>query len=262
MPNQKRERIFNAPAVVVILLAVLTLVQAARGLLTPEQDFDFVIAPLAFIPGRVSFLIDQSGFLAHLRLSASASQIDGETVQEFLRIAADAHTVWWTPLTYAFLHGNWTHLALNGFWLVAFGSAVARRIGPVRFLMLGAIAAIAGAGAHLATHFYDLAPVVGASGAIAGFMGAAARFVFDPGSFGDVDRERAEAAPEPSLMQILRNRQAIAFIGVWFASNLVAGLASQPLGMTNAPVAWEAHVGGFLAGLLLFPFFGKRPMSQ
>ncbi len=56
----------------------------------------------------------------------------------------------------------------------------------------------------------------------------------------------------------MANRQTLAFIGFWFASNLLIGLGGQGLGMTNAPVAWEAHIGGFLVGILLAPLFDQR----
>ena len=58
----------------------------------------------------------------------------------------------WTFVTYALIHGDWTHLGLNSVWLLAFGTPVARRFGALRFLAFFAVTAAAGAAAHLATH--------------------------------------------------------------------------------------------------------------
>jgi membrane associated rhomboid family serine protease len=88
-------------------------------------------------------------------------------------------------------------------------------------------------------------------------MGAAARFVFQPGALfkdpGDSFEPQLASLPE-----MLSNRQTLAFVGFWFLSNLLIGVGGQSLGFSNAPVAWEAHVGGFLAGLALAPLFDQR----
>jgi membrane associated rhomboid family serine protease len=63
------------------------------------------------------------------------------------------------------------------------------------------------------------------------------------------------------LPELLRNRQAAVFVGLWFATNLLFGLAARPLGVVDAGIAWEAHIGGFVVGLLLFPLFDRGPAS-
>jgi len=62
-------------------------------------------------------------------------------------------------------------------------------------------------------------------------------------------------APAQSLGQMLANRRAALFLAVWFATNLVFGVLATPLGIVDASIAWEAHLGGFVVGLLLFPWF-------
>jgi len=260
MRDHKREPVFNIPTVILILLAILTAIQAARGLLSDEQNIK-LIADLAFVPGRFSFLLDQTGLLDHLTEVARQSEFDGQLGQ-FLLTYPRPDMLWLTPLTYTLLHGDWTHLIFNCVWLAAFGSPVARRFGVSRFLLLGALCAIAGAALHFALNFYDLTPVIGASAAISGYMGAAARFVFQPGAMGGGPLASAdpdlEAPPLASLGEMLRNRQTLAFVGFWFVSNLIVGLGAQSFGLSSAPVAWEAHLGGFLIGLLLAPFFDQR----
>ena len=105
-------------------------------------------------------------------------------------------------------------------------------------------------------------PVIGASAAISGTMAAAIRFVFVPGAplgarlgFGSRADDRAYQQKPLPLLRVLTDRRAVAFLVIWFVANFVFGVASVPLGITSAAVAWEAHVGGFLAGLLLFPLF-------
>ena len=185
MRERVREPIFNIPAVVLALLALLTLVHAARLLLSPEAGFEFV-ARFGFVPGRFGFLVDQQAVLDHLDHVAQASQEQGDVGQFFLTYAPPRE-LWFTPLSYAFLHGDWTHLIFNGVWLAAFGSPVARRFGAARFLALGALGAIVGAFFYAAFHLTELAPLVGASAGISAYMGAASRFVFEPGAFAPDD---------------------------------------------------------------------------
>lgn len=84
-------------------------------------------------------------------------------------------------VTYAFLHGSWMHILSNAIWMLAFGAPVARRFGTARFLVLGGVSAVCAALVHLAFHWGEPVPMIGASGAVSGFMGAAIRFAFTPG---------------------------------------------------------------------------------
>src|SRR5262249_56221834 len=86
----------------------------------------------------------------------------------------------WTFVTYALIHGNWVHLAVNSVWLLPFGTVVARRFGGSRYLLFFAITAAAGAAAHLLTNWSAILPMVGASAAASGFMAAATPFAFHP----------------------------------------------------------------------------------
>jgi membrane associated rhomboid family serine protease len=230
----------NVPPVVTATIAVLGLVHALRGLvLTPSGDLQF-IALFAFIPARYD-----PAWLAQ-------SGIPGGWGAQI-----------WTFVTYALIHGDLTHLGLNTVWLLAFGSAVARRFGPLRFLAFFAVTAAAGAAMHLATHPGDGWPMVGASAAISGFMAAAIRFVFQAGGplglLGG-SRGQAYATPAAPLWVTLRDPRVIAFLAVWFGLNILFGLVSLPLTDDQQSVAWQAHIGGFIAGLILFPLFD--PVSR
>jgi membrane associated rhomboid family serine protease len=100
--------------------------------------------------------------------------------------------------------------------------------------------------------------MVGASAAISGMMGAAMRFAFQPGGSLDFWRPRGgdpDRIPTAPLLSALRNPQVITFLVVWFTLNLLFGLGSLSIAGYDQNVAWEAHAGGFVAGLLLFSMF-------
>jgi membrane associated rhomboid family serine protease len=229
------EPVFNVPAVVSATLAAMCMIHAIRELaLSPRADLEVLIW-FAFIPARY----DPAPL-------AFESYPGG--------LAADV----WTFVTYALLHGNLLHLALNSVWLLAFGAPLARRFGPGRFLSFFAVTAAAGAVAHLMTHPGDRAPMIGASAAISGFMAAAVRFVFQPGgslAHWRYHRATAHAVPAAPLSVTLRDPRILAFLTVWFGLNLLFGLVSFPALDGGQPVAWQAHVGGFLAGLFAFAAF-------
>jgi membrane associated rhomboid family serine protease len=101
--------------------------------------------------------------------------------------------------------------------------------------------------------------MVGASAAISGAMAAAMRFAFQRGGPLGPFRGNDEAAyrvPATPLSVLLRDRRFVVFLIVWFGVNLLFGLGIVPLpGEGDMPIAWEAHIGGFLAGLVSFALF-------
>jgi membrane associated rhomboid family serine protease len=130
--------------------------------------------------------------------------------------------------------------------------------------MFMAVTAAAGALAHLITHEHAIAPMIGASASVSGAMAAAIRFAFVRGSFLSFRRGDADAAakvPALSLMRALRNTRVLGFLAVWFGVNIIFGLGSISIGSEGVSVAWQAHIGGFLAGLLLFALFDPVPRS-
>jgi membrane associated rhomboid family serine protease len=168
----------------------------------------------------------------------------------------------WTFVTYSLLHANLTHIGFNVLWLLPFGSALARRFGAVRFYLFMAVTAAAGALAHLITHEHAMAPMIGASASVSGTMAAAIRFAFVQGSFLSFNRGDADAAarvPALSLSRALRNPRVLGFLAVWFGVNIIFGVGSLAIGADGASVAWQAHIGGFFAGLILFSLFDPIP---
>jgi membrane associated rhomboid family serine protease len=170
----------------------------------------------------------------------------------------------WTFVTYSLLHANLTHIGFNVLWLLPFGSALARRFGSLRFFVFMAVTAAAGALAYLLTNEHGLDAMIGASASVSGAMAAAIRFAFVRGSFLSFDRSNANAAakvPAQPLWRALRDRRVLSFLAIWFGVNIVFGLGSIGIGTEGVNVAWQAHIGGFLAGLLLFSLFDPVPRT-
>jgi membrane associated rhomboid family serine protease len=258
-----REPIFSIPSVVVILVGALLAIHVGVAFLGPQAG-DAIYFEWGFIPGRLTTALwpDRlAQLLAHSNYDAEAlhrARLWRETT------ALHAGTKPWTLVTYALLHVSWAHVLMNGIWLVAFGPPVARRFGSARFLLFFATTAVAGALAHWAFAPMDFAPLIGASAADSGMMAAAARFIFQPGApLGDSRGYSARLAgppretPAATLWEIFTDRRALIFIVIWMATNFVFGAGSQSLGATEGPVAWIAHAGGFVAGLVLFPLFDR-----
>ncbi|MFL5033415.1 MAG: rhomboid family intramembrane serine protease [Microvirga sp.] len=255
----RREPIFNMPGIVTAAVVILVAIHALRAaLLSAGADLELLL-DFAVVPARWTAAFDPSRLEAILREAGAGFSPQEAGLREALaRYVVGDGAKPWTALTYAVLHGSWGHVLLNAVWLAAFGTPVARRCGAWRFLLLGAACAVAGAAAHVVTDPLSVAPMVGASAAISGWMAAAARFVFAPASPGSRRVGEAHERPRQNIVELLRNRGAAVFLLVWFASNLLFGLAAAPLGITDAAVAWEAHIGGFVVGLLLFPWLDRR----
>jgi len=224
----KNEPVFNLPNVVLAMLLIMVAIQVALASLLPQRAVLEIYLQTAFIPQR--YAVD---------------------------IAGQAGPYVWSPVTYSLLHGGYAHLALNGFWLAAFGSVVARRIGWVRFLVFWLLSALASAALFLVFHWGDQSVMVGASGVVSGLMGAAARFAFGGHGF---RREQAHLNPRLSVVQSLRNRTVFGFLVVWFGINILAAVGFS-FGIADSAIAWEAHVGGFLFGFLAFSLFDPAESS-
>ena len=219
----------NLPPAVLWLSAGLGGIHIVRQLLGPEAD-SWVLLAFAFIPARYGELGDLLPGGAGARL--------------------------WSPLTYSVLHADFVHLLVNVVWMASFGAALARRVGSSRFLMLAAASALGGAGLHYLLHSSDPALMIGASGAVSGVMAATARFAFGPGGpLAGGSGPAAYLRPAAPVLEVLANPRALAFIAIWFAVNLLFGLAGGLAPGASGPIAWEAHIGGFVVGFLLFAIF-------
>jgi len=220
----RREPIFNLPAIVVAIIALCVVIFLVEFYwLTDDQDYAFLVRA-AFIPERYSgqYPIDIYAFTS--------------------------------TVTYSLLHGGWPHLIINMVSLAAFGSPLANRLGAVRFILFWIVASIAAAGLQYVMNIGEGSYLVGASGAISGMMGAAARFGFQ------IDRSTGRpgfAGPILPVRTVFGSRTVVSFLAIWMAVNLVTGLGSGIPGM-DSQIAWEAHIGGFLVGFFGIALFDRR----
>ncbi|MGD9868910.1 MAG: rhomboid family intramembrane serine protease [Hyphomicrobiales bacterium] len=225
---EPRQAMFNVPGAVIASLALMGAVHLLRSVLPSEQEEVLTLA-LAFIPGRYT---------------GAAETLPGGELASITSF-----------ITYMFVHGDLTHLLVNGMWMLAFGSAIAKRVGGLRFLVFSAVCGIAGVLLHLVLHWGEMVPVVGASAAISGQMAGAVRFLFaSPRGFSS-SPDLIRMVPLAGIGATLTNPRMILFLIVWAAINLVFGLGYLQFDDSGATIAWEAHIGGFAAGLLLLGIF-------
>ena len=140
------------------------------------------------------------------------------------------------PITYQFLHGGWLHVGINMVSLAAFGAPVERLLGVPRFVLFYLSAGVVAGFVQVLLYPASHDPVIGASGAVSGVFGAVLMLMRYVGSL-------------PSLYPVA---------GIWIALNVFFGLFGGMPGAAGAQVAWAAHVGGFLYGLVAIRFFAPR----
>ncbi|HET6780897.1 MAG TPA: rhomboid family intramembrane serine protease [bacterium] len=153
-----------------------------------------------------------------------------------------------TLITSMFMHGGWFHLGGNMLYLWIFGDNVEDLMGHVGFLIFYLLTGIAAVMTHILLSPNSRVPLIGASGAIAGVLGA--YLVLFP-------RARILSLLPFGLFSRFVHVPAIYFLPIWFVLQLISGLGS--IGAEeSAGVAWWAHVGGFVAGILLVFVFARR----
>ncbi|MCA9694231.1 MAG: rhomboid family intramembrane serine protease [Myxococcales bacterium] len=213
------------PPVVTVLLIAACVIVFLGELRLPERALAAAIEQYGVIPARQLWALERD-----------AGQLE----------------LWLTPLvTSLFLHGGWSHLLGNMLYLWVFGDGVENRLGHARFLLFFLLCGAAAAQAQVLMAPGSVTPMIGASGAIAGVLGSYLALY-----------------PWASITMVLPiffipyffDVPALLFVGIWFLHQLLAG-AAWTLSTAAAEaggVAWWAHVGGFLTGVLLLPLFLDR----
>jgi len=224
------EPALNVPRSVTGVAALLTGVQFVKNLLPYEMRITLLLA-LAFMPARYS---------------GAAPELPGGYL-----------TAVTSFVTYMTVHAGWVHLVVNLLWMLAFGSAVARRMDDLLFLYFSVLCGVAGAFTHLLFHMGELVPVVGASAAISGQMAGALRFMFGARPLPGQRMPDFVEAPRMSLGQTFSDTRFLIFLAIWVGLNAYFGLSSVRIAGEEGSIAWEAHIGGFLCGLLIFGAFDK-----
>jgi membrane associated rhomboid family serine protease len=156
---------------------------------------------------------------------------------------------WSTLFTSMFLHGGWAHLGGNMLYLWTFGDNVERRLGAARFLLFYLACGVVAALAHVAFNSGSTVPTVGASGAISGVLGG--YLVLFP-------RNQVRVLTRSGIATV----PAVMVLGLWIVIQLLSSVGSIADTRETGGVAYLAHVGGFVAGVVLVKILaagGRRP---
>lgn len=221
-PAEKTAPAINLPTVVWVLIAFLLLTELALQMggrsWEAAANYNF-----AFIPARIG--------------TAAFSEYPAASV--------------WSFLTYGFLHAGWIHVGTNSLWLAIFAKPVEQHLGTWRFLVLLAVAIIGGAALFLALNWGEPYILVGISGGVSGLLASAI-----PLMYGKRDELYGPDHVRPLLpIEILTNRNALGFMILWLVVTLItasSAFSGSQTFLDQASIAWEAHIGGFFAGLIAF----------
>jgi membrane associated rhomboid family serine protease len=204
-----------------------------------------------FVPARLSHVHQGRDIVAHIRA------IDDRTGQivpiEDIRLSTKASDVYFTFLTTMFLHGGWGHLLMNMWMLWVFGNNIEDRLGHVVYLAFYLLGGVVATLAFWASNPDATTPVVGASGAVAAVLGAYA-----------ITFPTAKVRTLVFFLLILIvDIPALVLLGIWFVLQVVSGLMGL-WGVALEPVAFWAHIGGFVTGMILMPLFslGASPPGK
>jgi membrane associated rhomboid family serine protease len=167
-------------------------------------------------------------------------------VPAHLSVAPWSPMVWLSLFTSMFLHGGLMHLAGNMWSLWIFGDNIEDRMGPARFLVFYILCGLAAGLAHWVADPHSAIPTVGASGAISGVMGA--YLVMFP-------RSRVVMLFPIFFLPYFFQIPAVVYLGFWFVAQIASGAAVLATESDAAGVAFWAHAGGFVAGIVLHRLF-------
>jgi len=229
-----RQPVFLLPAPVTALCGLLLAIHLAQSLVLNDGGRATMLTWLAFVPYRI--------------------------VDPFAYVGG-AWPLIWTSFTHTLLHASWEHVGFNVAWLAIFGTPVVQRYGAVKMLVLFFVGAAIGAWAFAAIDHGLDEYLIGASGGIAALTGAAVRFIFQPlvVQVDELTGERRVVGRRlGTLADLVRNPTARIFSLAWLVLNGLAPLLPALLGPDTPTIAWQAHIAGFLAGLLLVPLLERK----
>ena len=206
-----------------------------------------LVEQYGMIPGRVAHSPEsgQTMFLTPVETPSGIQLVKTEGEVPFSQAAVPA---WATLLTCIFLHGGWMHFFGNMWFLWIFGDNVEDRYGHFGYLAFYLLCGVAASAAHYEAGPTSMIPTIGASGAIAGVMGAYL-FLYP--------RARVlTLVPLVVILQVL-SVPAPLFLGIWFLMQFYQGAVASASASAGG-VAWWAHIGGFVVGLVLTLFLGRK----
>jgi membrane associated rhomboid family serine protease len=209
----------------------------------PGDKQEWVVFHRGFIPERISQLADPRPLVVPQQSIIRHPLFGRAIIQRNVSLDPDRKEILLSLLTCLFLHGGWMHLIGNMWFLFVFGNNVEDRLGHFLFLLFYLVGGVLASAAHWAISPDSVAPIIGASGAVAAVLGAYA--VTWPWA-------RVHTLVFLVVFITIIEVPALLVLGIWFLAQLLEGHAQLSLN-TSGGVAWWAHVGGFLAGMALMP---------
>lgn len=233
-PVRRHPPAFNVPRIIPWLIGLLAVIHLFR-LYGPVSE-ETVIYYFAFIPARLGGTLP----------------VGDSLLEQGARF--------WSLVTYSFLHADWMHWGFNSISMLAFGTPLARRLGAARFLLLSALGSIGGALAYYMFHPSQIAVLIGASAAVSAQVAGSIRLIFARPALVGISGER-QIRPQPALTlsETFTSRMPLMFILVWLGLNYAFGATGLGMPAGEGLVAWEAHIGGFIAGLFLLGLLERKP---
>jgi membrane associated rhomboid family serine protease len=228
-----KEPVFLLPGAVTAVIGVLVAIHLASTLVLNEEGKLMLVFYGAFQPLRILAAFDD--------ISLGVPLV-------------------WTPFSHALLHGGWDHLFVNVAWFAIFATPLARRYGAGPMLAMFFLSAAAGAALFAATSLTTGSYLIGASGGVAGLTGAATRFIFQPiivAKHPETGERMVLGRKLASLVDLMRDSRPRFFILIWVVLNAAVPLFPLITG-NQMSIAWQAHLGGFFAGILLVGLFERR----
>lgn len=215
----------------------------------PAVNLPTVVWVLIVVLLVIELLLDQGGSswqaFANYNFAFIPARFGPEVFPQFPGAAI------WSLLTYGLLHAGWLHVGTNSLWLAIFSKPVEHHLGTWRYLVLLAVAIIGGALLFLAFNWGKPYILVGISGGVSGLLAAAIPLMYGKrDELYGLDRVRPLRP-----LEILTNRNALFFTLLWLVVTLVTASSSftgNQAFIDKASIAWEAHIGGFVAGLIAF----------
>jgi len=209
----------------------------------PVVNWFLIIVNLGIFLFEVFFLNQQQAeaMIYQYGLVPDQVRLGGLTSLDEIRI-----TVLRPFFTNMFLHGGWGHIISNMWILFIFGDNVEDRMGKIKYFMFYILCGLIASFTHFILHRHSGVPAIGASGAISGVM-AAYMFMFPKSNI----LSFIPIIIIPFFLPI----PAIIYIGLWFAGQLVSGASSLMLSSSATGIAFWAHIGGFLGGILTYKLF-------
>jgi hypothetical protein len=230
------------PMVTYLLMAINLLLFVWLSQL-PSSPQEMVVYEHGFVPARIRQLVRPQPIFVPVNVVVHDAFRGSGFERRAMELDAEPSQIGMSLLTCMFLHASWLHLLTNMWFLSLFGDSVENRLGPLPFLFLYLFGGVIASLTHWAVAPGSVTPVIGASGAIAGILGAyvvtwpmarVSTFVFLVAFFAVVD--------VPAMI----------VLGVWFVAQVIAGQDSL-YHVAATHVAWWSHIGGFLTGMTMMP---------